>query len=135
MHWAPTKNEILSLRVVWAQRYNTVQEETYGTVISICWFVCFHRPKGNRDQIFVISTETQNKTKTHSDLNNSDICECLHYPVSSLKAGIIPSSFLCFLNAWYMCYIYLIEFTPSWEEAITSTYRLAFKGRVHVPSA
>lgn len=88
----------------------------------------------------------KHKTKTYSDFDDSDILiyECLQYPVSSQKPGIMSSSFIClficslficFLNAHYMCYIYLIEFTPSWEEAITSPYRLAFGGRVHVASA
>lgn len=95
------------------------------------------RKQGSISQDFYWKTNKQ-KTITRKTLVTLTIEKILHahkhtrYPVSFLKAGIV-SSFLCFLNGWYMWYIYFIEFTPSWEEAIISTYWLAFRGRVQLP--
>lgn len=59
-------------------------------------------------------------------LKNAHVFRHIHIGVRWWRNCVF---FLHFLNAWYMWYIYLIEFIPSLEEAITSTYRLAFKGQ------
>lgn len=97
-----------------------------------------------QDQILMISTETQDKT--YSDFDNSDILiyECLQYLISSLKAGIMSLSFVwlfvhCLfvsLNAHYMCYIYLVEFTPLMGRGNNLRLQVGIREqRVHVASA
>lgn len=86
----------------------------------------------------------KHKTKTYSDFDNSDILiyECLQYPVSSLKAGIMSPSFVwLFVHCLFVskCPLYVLHLFD-WIYTLIGRgnnlhLQVGIGSRVHVASA